>query len=84
MPKNPLFRLLAWNWLAGAAVAVILFGGLIGTNAMHLRDLILESDQPLVPVSMLIAGFLVTFCSVAMGTAIMTLPLEGDPTQRHR
>lgn len=83
MPKNPLFRLLAWNWLAGAAVAVILFGGLIGTNTMHLRDLIAESDQPLVPVAMLVAGFLVTFSSVAMGTAIMTMPLEDEPPKRH-
>ncbi len=84
MPKNPLFRILAWNWLAGAAVAVILFGGLIGTNTMHLRDLIAESDQPLVPVAMLVAGFLVTFTSVAMGTAIMTMPLDEDPSERHR
>ncbi len=84
MPENPLFRLLAWNWLAGAAVALILFGGLIGLNTMHLRDLILESDHPLVPVAMLIAGFLVTFSSVAMGTAIMTLPLDEDPSERPR
>lgn len=84
MPKNPLFRLLAWNWLAGAAVAAILFGGLIGMNTMHLRDLILESDHPLVPIAMLVAGFLVTFSSVAMGTAIMTMPLEDEASKRHR
>lgn len=84
MPKNPLFRLLAWNWLAGAAVALILFGALIGTNTMHLRDLILESDHPLVPVVMLIAGFLVTFSSVAMGSAIMSMPLEEERPGRHR
>jgi hypothetical protein len=84
MPKNPLFRLLVWNWLAGAAVAVMLFTGLISTNTMHLRDLILESDQPVVPVAMLVAGFLVTFSSVAMGTAIMMMPLEDNPSRRHR
>lgn len=84
MPKNPLFRLLIWNALAGAAVGLILFGGLITTNTMHLRDLILEADHPLVPVAMLVAGFLVTFSSVAMGTAIMTMPLEEDPSGRHR
>lgn len=80
MLANPLIRLLAWNWLAGAAAAVTLMVGILATNAMHLRDLILGSDNPVVPIVMLLFGFLVTFCSVAMGSAIMGLGQSDDPT----
>ena len=85
MPQNPLFRMLAWNWLAGAAAAVTLLVGILATNAMHLRALILASDNPGVPIAMLLFGFLVTFCSVAMGSAIMALGQDSDgPNGGHR
>lgn len=78
MLQNPLLRLLAWNWLSGAATAMILLVGILATNAMHLRDLILESDNPAVPILMLMMGFLVTFTSVAMATAVMGLGRTDD------
>lgn len=71
--NNPLFRLLIWNWLAGAVAAVTLLSGLLATNAMHLRDLIFSSESPVVPIAMLGFGFMITLCSVAMGTAIMNV-----------
>lgn len=77
--------MLVWNWLAGAAAAVTLLVGLLATDAMHLRELILASDSPGVPIAMLLIGFLVTFCSVAMGSAIMGLGQDdGDPDGGHR
>lgn len=79
---NPLFRLLMWNWLAGAAAALVLIGGLIATDAMRIRHLIFASDNPVVPLAMLAIGFLVTLCSVAMGSAIMTMPSEETPRDR--
>ena len=75
---NPLFRLLMWNWLAGAAAALVLIGGLIATDAMRIRHLIFASDNPVVPLAMLTIGFLITMCSVAMGTAVMLLPSDED------
>jgi hypothetical protein len=75
---NPLLRLLFWNWIAGAIAAVTLLGGLLVTNAMHLRDLIFSSDNPVVPIAMLMFGFLITMCSVAMGTAIMNSGSDDD------
>ncbi len=85
MPQNPLFRLLAWNWLAGAGAAVTLLVGLIATNAMRLRDLIFSSEDPFIPIMLLLFGFLITFCSVAMGTAIMSLgEATGDGTGGRR
>lgn len=77
-PANPLFRLLLWNWLAGAAAAVILIGGLLATDAMRIRHLIFSSDMPIVPLAMLTIGFLVTLCSVAMGSAIMAMDAGDD------
>jgi hypothetical protein len=75
---NPLFRLLIWNWLAGAAAAVIVVGGLLATDTLHLRSLILDSSTPAVPLVMLSVGFLITLCSVAMGSAIMAMPSDDD------
>ena len=77
--------MLVWNWLAGAAAAVTLLVGLLATDAMHLRTLILDSDSPGLPIVMLLIGFLVTFCSVAMGSAIMGLGQDtGGPDSGHR
>ena len=75
---NPLFRLLLWNWLAGAAAAVIVIGGLLATDAMRIRHLIFSSDMPAVPLAMLSIGFLITLCSVAMGSAVMALGSDED------
>jgi hypothetical protein len=73
MPKNPLIRMLFLNWLIGAAAALLMLAGLFATNAAHLRDLIATSDSPILTSVLLLAGLLVTFCSVAMGGAIMTM-----------
>lgn len=74
--KNPLLALLAWNWLAGAAVAVILVAAVIGFDVARLRSLIVASDEPWIPVLLLFFGFLITMCSVTMGTAVMALGAE--------
>jgi hypothetical protein len=81
---NPLFRLLIWNWLAGAAAAIVLVGGLIASDTLHLRSLILDSATPAVPLVMLTVGFLITLCSVAMGSAIMAMPSDDDAPQGGR
>jgi hypothetical protein len=83
-PSNPLFRLLLWNWFAGATAAVVLIGGLIASDAMHLRRLIFASEAPWVPLFMLGVGFLVMLCSVAMGTAIMTMSGDEPPAGGRR
>lgn len=76
LSRNPLFRLLALNWLAGFAVTVLLVGGLYATDAGGLWSLIMRSEMPAVPIAMLFCGFLVTFTSAAMGTAIMMMPSD--------
>jgi len=67
----PLFRLLAINLAAGIALAALLVGGLLALDPFNLRDLILADRAPGTALGLLLFGFIVTFGSTAMGTAIM-------------
>ena len=75
--REPLFRLLAINLAIGVFVAVLLVAGLIALDPAGLRDLIVADRSPGVAIGLLLFGFLITFCSVAMGTAIMAIG-QGD------
>jgi hypothetical protein len=74
-PAMPLLRLLGINCAAGTAVALIAVTGLLFINA-QLRELIFSDHSPAVPLLLLGGGFIVTFASVVMGTAIMRLGSE--------
>ena len=82
--RVPLFRLLAINLAAGMAVAALLVGGLLVVNPFGLRDLIFADNSPGTALGLLLFGFVVTFGSAAMGTAIMAvgLPLADDAGPR--
>ncbi len=71
--RQPLFRLLAINLVIGIAVAGLMLGGLLMLNPGHLRDLILADRDGYAALGLLAFGLVVTFGSVAMGTAIMAL-----------
>jgi hypothetical protein len=71
----PLLRLLGINCAAGTAVALIAVTGLLFVNA-QLRELIFSDQSPAVPLVLLGGGFIVTFASVVMGSAIMRLGSE--------
>ncbi len=71
--RQPLLRLLAVNLAIGMSVAVLMVGGLVWLNPFGLRDLILADRSPATALSLLLFGFVITFGSAAMGTAIMTL-----------
>lgn len=71
--REPLFRLLAINLAIGVSVAILLLTGLLLLNPHGLRDLIIADTAPLTALSLLLFGFVVTFGSVAMGTAIMAI-----------
>jgi hypothetical protein len=70
---QPLFRLLAINLAIGVSVAVLMLCGLLVLNPGGLRDLIAADREGAVAVVLLLGGFIITFGSVAMGTAIMAL-----------
>jgi hypothetical protein len=69
----PLFRLLAINLAAGVTLAALLVGGLLALNPFGLRDLILADRSPATALGLLLFGFVVTFGSTVMGTAIMAM-----------
>ena len=71
--RYPLFRLLAINLAAGAALAFLLVGGLLWLDPGGLRHLIFTDRSPGVALGLLLFGFMVTFASTAMGSAIMAL-----------
>src|SRR3954453_13670390 len=68
--RTPLFRLLAINLTIGVSLAVVLVGGLLALDP-GLRHLILADHSPGTALVLLLFGFVVTFGSTAMGTAIM-------------
>ena len=78
--QKPLFRLLAINLASGIAVALLLLGGLLALNPFGLRGLILADRSPGLVLGLLLFGFVVTFGSAAMGSAIMAL--REDPPRR--
>jgi membrane associated rhomboid family serine protease len=71
--RQPLLRLLAINLAIGASVALLMVGGLAWLNPFGLRDLILADRSPATALGLLLFGFVITFGSAAMGSAIMTL-----------
>ncbi len=75
--REPLFRLLAINLSIGIAAAVLMLGGLLTLNPGRLRDLIMADQSPFLAAGLLIFGLVITFGSVAMGTAIMAVS-RGD------
>lgn len=87
--RVPLFRLLAINLGIGIALATLVVGGLLAINPGGLRDLIFADSSPGTALGLLLFGFVVTFGSTAMGTAIMAMgrpqddndkPPRGTPT----
>lgn len=77
--RNRLLRYLAINGVIGVTIAVIAVGGLLALDVHGLRRLILGDASPVLTVLLLLFGFVVTFASVAMGTAIMMLGRPPDP-----
>ncbi|GGB42773.1 hypothetical protein GCM10011316_13350 [Roseibium aquae] len=73
LPENPLLRLLLVNGLLGVLISFIFLAGVLAANVGNLRVLILNADNPVLPVLMLIVSLIVTLGSVVMGSAIMML-----------
>lgn len=76
--RVPLFRLLAINLAVGVTLATVLVGGLLALNPGGLRHLIFADASPGTALGLLLFGFVVTFGSAAMGTAIMAMGRPAD------
>lgn len=80
--RVPLFRLLAINLAIGVALAALVVGGLLALNPGGLRHLIFADASPGTALGLLLFGFVVTFGSAAMGTAIMAMGRAADDERR--
>jgi hypothetical protein len=80
--RVPLFRLLAINLAAGVTLATLVVGGLLALNPGGLRHLIFADASPGTALGLLLFGFVVTFGSAAMGTAIMAMGRAADDEKR--
>ena len=80
--RIPLFRLLAINLAIGACAATLLVGGLLWLNPGHLRELIFADRAPGIALVLLLASFLITFGSAAMGSAIMAQGRKDEDSGR--
>jgi hypothetical protein len=80
--RVPLFRLLAINLAAGVAMAALVVGGLLALNPGGLRHLIFSDASPGTALGLLMFGFVVTFGSAAMGTAIMAMGRVASDSRR--
>lgn len=76
--RIPLLRLLAINLAIGVCVAALMLGGLLALNPGGLRDLILADREGGAALGLLLFGLVITFGSVAMGSAIMALGNGGN------
>jgi hypothetical protein len=83
-PRDPFHRLLAINLVIGIGAAVLMVGGLLALNPGGLRHLILADRTPATAGLLLLFGFVVTFGSVAMGTAIMSIGRDNHSGGRRR
>jgi len=80
LSRLPLIRLLAVNLTIGIAIAAMMLGGLLALNPGNLRGLIIADRDGAAALMLLGFGLVVTFGSVAMGTAMMMLgrkPMRG-------
>lgn len=74
--RQPLIRLLAINLAAGITAALLMLGGLLALNPGNLRELIFADRMGATALGLLLFGLVVTFGSVAMGSAVMMLGHE--------
>jgi hypothetical protein len=61
---------------------MLLVGGLLALNPGHLRDLIVADSHGVAAIALLLFGFVITFGSTAMGTAIMAIGRSGKDRSR--
>jgi hypothetical protein len=76
-----LISFLLKHCLAGILAGWTVVGLLLITDLGRLGTLVLGAEQPWLPLGMLLAGFAVTFGSVAMGAAIMSLGRPEPPAR---
>jgi hypothetical protein len=71
MPRDPLHRLLLINGACGAALALAFVAALFLFNVAGLADLLGKDGEPALVAAIMAFGFVITFSSLMMGSAVM-------------
>jgi hypothetical protein len=71
-----LIRFLGLNMAIGVAIGVIVASAMIMSNLAGLKELLIETREPFIAILLLYAFNALTFGSVAMGVAVMTIPYD--------
>jgi hypothetical protein len=71
--RSPLVRFLGIHLLLGAAIGVAVVSLAVLLNVAGLRDLLLETEDQVVPLVLLYSFNAITFANVSMGVGIMTM-----------
>ena len=77
----PLVRFLMRNAALGAGAGIFVAGGLIATDAASIGTLFATTSTPIAAAALFFGMFALTFASLAMGTAIMTLGKDDEDDQ---
>lgn len=75
-PMPMLLFFLAVHCGMGVALGVVFAALLVLLNIAGIKDLLVESSEPVIPILMLFTFCGLTFGSLKMGIAIMTLPYD--------
>lgn len=81
-PLPPLLRFLGLHLALGAAIGVAVVSLILLSNLAGLKRLIVDAQDPFVPLLLLYSFNVITFSSVTMGIGIMTLPLEKEDEEK--
>lgn len=80
LPK--LVRFLLLHCGIGLAVGVIFASAIIQLNTAGIKDMLMASSEPFVPMFLLYASTALSFASLNMGVAVMTLPRDKADWER--
>jgi hypothetical protein len=72
----PLLHFLGLHLVLGAAIGVAVVSVMVLLDVAGLKQLLIEADDPVLPLALLYGFNVLTFSSAAMGIAIMTLPAD--------
>lgn len=72
----PLLHFLGVHLVLGAAIGIAAVSLAVLFNLAGLHDLLVEAEDPVVPLVLLYSFSVINFASVSMGIGIMTLPAK--------
>lgn len=74
--RSRLLEFLAIHAGLGAAVGIAIASGIVLSDFARIGTLLRDSSEPYIPMILFFASFALTFASLKIGIAVMSLPLD--------